>query len=69
MPSTGELRRLPDDEGLGVVVFHAEPGSPSDAALQLLVHQSADRADQPGEVVPMIEKLAPCGSVIMAIRP
>jgi hypothetical protein len=35
---TDELLRLPGGEGQRVVVFHAEPGSPSDAALRLLAN-------------------------------
>jgi len=52
--------RLPDGEGQAVV-FHAEPGSPPDTALRT--------ADQPGDTGPMIENVAPWGSVIEAIRP
>jgi hypothetical protein len=39
---TDELLRLPGGEGQRVVVFHAEPDSPSDAALRLLADLIAE---------------------------
>ncbi|MEC3975246.1 helix-turn-helix domain-containing protein [Amycolatopsis sp. H20-H5] len=41
-----ELLRLPDDEGQRLVVFNAEPGSPSEAALKLLQATNATRASE-----------------------
>ncbi|MEU8917865.1 helix-turn-helix transcriptional regulator [Streptomyces nigrescens] len=39
---TDELLTLPDDPGQRVVIYHAEPGSPSAGALRLLMAAAAD---------------------------
>lgn len=48
---TDELLQLPDDEGQRLVIFTAEPGSPSHAALRLLAGLTAERS-RPSRVRP-----------------
>lgn len=53
-PLVGELTlsyetlKLPDDAEQSLIVYHAEPRSPSAEALQLLASWGADASRQPG---------------------